>query len=185
MKRMMVFFVVLGLVSLGTFVTCTSARVMQYAPFDHKVSGEWNVTIDVYAGGHTYCIIGEKQYASDGVDGFDVPLPPFEPPGRCFVFIKQPLFPLPHNSLWMEWRSLNGVCRVWNLSLFYIPMGGAGADVSICWDMAKVCSSGYPFFVLWNNGVTVNMRSVSSYSFYSGAYQMTNMKIFCSKMSVL
>ena len=141
---------------------------------------DWEMTIDVYAGnGHTYCILGEKQNASDGVDQYDVPEHPFEPPGRAFVFIKQPSFPEPHDALWMEYRHLHGLWRVWNLTLFYVPMYGEGCDVSIQWDITQVFSSRYQTVILWNNGYAANMKTETSYAFYSLPYQMTYMKICC------
>ena len=145
---------------------------------------EWQTRLDVYAGGHTYCVIGERKDAFDGVDVFDVPCPPFEPRGRCFVYIKQPSFPQPHNKLWMEWRMSHGLLRVWNLTLLYVPMNNEGHDVSIQWDTSMVRSSGYGVFRLIYDGHFINMKTSSSFSFYSGPYQMTSMRVVCGYLTL-
>jgi hypothetical protein len=143
---------------------------------------DWQLTIDVYAGGHTYCIIGEKSNASDGVDVFDVPHPPFQPPGRAFVFIRQPSFPELYTRLWMEYRHLTGVCRVWNLSLFYVPMERSNAVVTIQWDCNQACSSGYVFMILIDGCHVTDMKICSSYSFVSSDYHLTSMRILTSNL---
>lgn len=146
-----------------------------------QVYGDWQLRIDVYAGGHTYCIIGEKSNASDGIDSYDIPHPPLQPPGRAFVFIKQPSFPLPHNKLWMEWRHYTNDYRVWNLTTYYYPMGEQGSDILIQWNISQFVSSGYRAINLIYNGQIINMLTTNSFSFYSQPYQMTYMKIVCSK----
>jgi hypothetical protein len=166
--------VIIGLIITMFFmVTSTEAKLQ-------PKMRDWQMTIDVHADGYTYCIIGEKQNASDGIDVFDVCHPPFQPPGRCFVFISQPSFPEPYNNIWMEYRHLHGVYRFWNISLLYLPLNGQGSTVNMQWNINQVLSSGYQTVLLWNNGFVANMRTASSYSFYSSPYQMTNMRIYCN-----
>ena len=172
-----VWLITLGLLITGVCVLVhgTEARAV--------IMSDWQMTIDVYAeGGHTYCIMGEKMDASDGVDQYDIPHPPFQPPGRAFVFIKQPSFPVPHNKLWMEYRHLHGLWRVWNLTLFYVPMDEEGTNVSLQWDTGQVLFSGYRNVILWNNGYAADMKTENSYIFYSLPYQTTSMKIYCNDL---
>lgn len=173
-----VYLIAIGLLVIGVCVVVhgVDAKISSIAP-------DWEMRIDVHVEeGDTYCIIGEKSLASDGVDGFDVPHPPFEPPGRCFVYSKQSSFPNPHKSLWMEYRHLHGVWRVWNLTCFYVPMYGSGTDVTMTWNTTQVASSGYLNMILCNNGYVANMKMESSYTFYSPVYQITNMKIYCNNL---
>lgn len=158
----------------------TSGSLKQSSSLQVKTNGDWEATIDVYADGHTYCIIGEKQGASDGVDSYDVPHPPFMPPGRAFVFIKQPSFQDPYKNLWMEWRHYTHTGIIWNLTTFYYPMDDEGSDVLIQWTPAQFSASGYGSVVLCHGNQHVNMLTCSSYSFYSEPFQMTSMKIYCA-----
>jgi len=173
-----VWLVVLGLLITGVcfFVHGVDAKLCVVSP-------DWEMCINAHAEeGNTYCIIGEKLLASDGVDGFDVPHPPFEPPGRCFVYIKQPSFPNPHKSLWMEYRHSHGLWRVWNLTCFYVPYFEDVTYVTLDWNISQAVSSGYLNVILWNNGYAADMKTTGSYVFYSPSYQMTHMKIYCNNL---
>ncbi len=146
---------------------------------------DWQATIDVYAEGHTYCIIGEKTTASDGIDGYDVPHPPFQPPGRAFVFIRQPSFPNPYKNIWMEYRRHTTNFRVWNLTTYYVPMDEEGTTVLLQWNISQLTLSGYKKISLVFDGQTINMFTTDHFSFYSGPYQMTNMKIIMKRFDVI
>ena len=164
-------------------VTLVDARTQIDNPLTttKKVQGSWEATITVYADGQTYCKIGEKSNASDSVDSFDVPHPPFYPPGRAFVFIKQPSFPNPYKNLWMEYRHYTHASVIWNLTTYYLPFDEGGAEVLIQWASSEFLASGYTSVVLRHGAQSVNMLSCSSYSFHSEPYQMTYMKIYCSR----
>ena len=124
-------------------------------------------------------------FASEGVDQYDIPHPPMYPPGRAFIYINQPTFPLPHNKLWYEYRNLSTAIqlRTWNLTTFFYPMYESGADVVLQWNCSEIKKSGYKYICLIHNGVYINMRTTSTYTFYSNPYQITYLKISFSRAS--
>lgn len=143
------------------------------------VANEWNLRINANAGGNTYCYIGEKTVASNGVDQFDVPWPPFFPPGRAFVFLKEPSFQTPYETLMYEYKKCPGESNIFNLSTYYYPIGENGALVTLTWDNT-LYSSGYRYVFLSLNGETLlDMKRVFSYGFWSNPYQITQFKIVC------
>jgi hypothetical protein len=178
MKKSFYSILILGLIITGFnfLVHGVESRLCSITP-------DWELRIDAHAeGGNTYCIIGEKLLASDGVDQFDVPHPPFQPEGRCFVYIHQASFPNPYKSLWMEYRHLHGLWRVWNLSCFYVPWNEEGVNVELEWGVSQVLSSGYKNVILVDGNNIIDMKTVSSYTFYSLGYETTHMKLYCNNL---
>jgi hypothetical protein len=144
---------------------------------------EWTLRIDAKAGdGHTYCLVGEKKDASDGIDQYDVPHPPFFPPGRAFIFCSEPSFPSPYENVWMEWKHYPGTQKEFNLTTFYYPNGNEGTLVTFSWSPLILRSSEYRHVYLTLNGVTLlDMMKSSIYTFWNDPWQFTQFKILCSR----
>lgn len=146
--------------------------------FNNANTQDWSIRIDAYADGHTYCIIGEKDAALDGVDQYDVPEPPFEPPGRAFIFLSEQSFPDPHNRLWYEFKKYSDTHKEWNLTTFYIPMDNQGINVTLTWNHTE---TEYNSILIYRDGVVVaDMLTNDSLVFWSDPYQMTHFIIVFS-----
>jgi hypothetical protein len=161
-----------SLIVIGLLVIAVSSLVHA-----SPVSGDWKAHVFVNAGGSTYCWFGEKRAASDGVDLFDMPHPPLWPPGRCFVFMSEPSFPVPHNHLLYVFRHYPHTLTVWNLTLFYCPAKGQGAVVSVSWEPGELLRSEYSSVHLQSSGIDVDMLTSDRFCFFSLPYQMTFMQI--------
>lgn len=141
---------------------------------------DWQATIrSNYQGQQCTCIVGEKQTASDGVDSYDVPHPPFFPPGRCFIFCIENSFPDPYKTLWYEYKKQPDTHKIFNFTAFL--MNSNGGMVTIRWLPGEFRMSEYKTVQLKSGDVVVsNMKKQSNYSFYSNAYQMTFFTIECN-----
>jgi hypothetical protein len=139
-------------------------------------AGDWKncITTDT----HTWCIIGEKQNASDGIDQYDAPHPPFFPPGRCFVFLKEESFEAPYYNLIIEYKQ-HAQSKVFNLSCFWYPMWTGGSKILLNWDSDCFARIGYKTITLQPIGI--NMLKEHGFMFWSEAYQMTYFQVICSQ----
>jgi len=143
-------------------------------------AGDWQSKI--VSDTRTWCIIGEKSDASDGVDQYDAPHPPFFPPGRCFLYLSEPGFPAPYYNLIMEFKQHEG-SKVFNLSCFWFPMWSGGAWVTLVWKPESFARSGYDSVVL--SPVGVDMLLKSQFRFWSGAYETRTFQIVCQEPTCL
>jgi hypothetical protein len=142
--------------------------------------GDWNLRINANAGGTTYCYIGEKVDASDGIDQYDVCHPPFFPPGRAFIFCQEQSFPDPFTNLLYEYKHCLGMYKVFNFTSFYYPSGSTGAFVTLSWDKQLLQSSEYQHVYLTLNGQKlIDMKKTGTYIFWSNPYQLLEFKITC------
>jgi len=140
-------------------------------------AGDWQTTIMTKTGGtKAFCILGEKQNASDGIDQYDVPHPPFFPPGRCFIYLKEKSFMSPYKNLWYEYKHHSN-SKVFNLSCFWYPLDDEGALVTLDWKPESFINSGYTSVVL--QPVGLNMLLVRHCVFWSEPYQTAQMQIIC------
>jgi len=140
-------------------------------------AGDWQTMIMTKTGStKAFCILGEKQNASDGIDGFDVPHPPFFPPGRCFIYLKEKTFAAPYKNLWYEYKHHN-MSKVFNLSCYWYPLDDDGALVTLDWKPDQLMKSGYDSIMLQPFGL--NMLLVRHCVFWSEPYQTTLMQIVC------
>lgn len=138
-------------------------------------AGDWQNTIMTKTGGtKAFCIVGENAHALDGVDSLDVPHPPFYPPGRCFIYLKEPGFPQPYNHLWYEYKQ-HSSSKVFNLSCFWYPWDEEGTFVTLDWKPEPMMNSGYNTITLMPIGI--DMLQERHYTFYSEPYQTTNLQI--------
>ena len=177
-RRMKVSYLVIVFMLVSSPVVCSMKLQTKHT--------NWQVQINCSAGGgNTYCIMGEKWNASDGVDMFDVPHPPFEPPGRAFIYFSHPAFPVLYQNIWMEYQhhSSNALddSVVWNLTTYYIPMDGQGGLVQLQWSSSSFLSTGYHDVYLCFDGAWVDMKTISSFSFFSPAYARCHLLVVMSK----
>ena len=144
---------------------------------------EWNLCINANAGGGiTYCYIGEKTNALDGLDQYDVCHPPFFPPGRAFIFCQETSFPEPYTNLLYEYKHHSGY-KVFNFTSFYYPSGATGAYITLSWARQTLQSSGYRYVYLMLNGqIILDMKNIETYIFWSNPYQFLQFKITCTNM---
>jgi hypothetical protein len=135
-------------------------------------AGDWRLNINAMTGGtHTYCILGERQDASDGIDQYDVPHPPFFPPGRCFIYLKEKSFQAPYKNLWYEYKH-HSDSKIFNLSCFWYPWDDEGVLVTLDWKPESFMNSGYTSVVLQPMGL--NMLKERYCVFWSEPYQTTS-----------
>lgn len=140
-------------------------------------AGDWQTMIMTKTGGSkAFCVLGEKQNASDGIDAFDVPHPPFFPPGRCFIYLKENSFTLPYKNLWYEYKHHSN-SKVFNLSCFWYPWDEEGTMVTLDWKPEMFLNSGYSSVVL--QPVGLNMLLERHYTFWSLPYQTSYFTIVC------
>ena len=142
---------------------------------------EWTLRVDAQADdGYTYCLLGEKKGASDSVDQFDIPHPPFFPPGRAFIFMSEPSFPMPYNNVWMEWKHFPGTQKEFNMTTFYYPDDDLGAYVILTWQKSLLQPSEYRYVYLTLDGTTLlDMKKTGTYTFWSEPYAFTHFKVIC------
>ena len=118
---------------------------------------QWSVTLNFMetSGKTGQSLLGEALNASDGKDGYDVPIPG-DPPGGCRISVYfTTSFQYPHENLMEEIKhySNSNIYKVWNLSVDWIPCGDdQGTNVTISWDIDELYNSEYDFITLKRKG---------------------------------
>jgi hypothetical protein len=133
----------------------------------------WNITIHIKEtsgiNGNTI-IIGTASNASDSLDQYDLPEPPFPPQFpylRCWL---ETSFSVPFNSLLQEYKSSSTDNKVWNLSILWmqIPGNQSTTIIEISWDLIEIKSADLNSLLLYqNNTVVADLLTINSYSFSS------------------
>jgi len=143
----------------------------------------WNVTIEITesSGVRNSVVFGESANATDGLDTYDLALPPMPPQTPSIVAWFDTSFPSPFNKLLSEYNHYPSLQSIWNLSILWYPAPGdnSTAILTIHWDISQTEESLYQSFLLFRNNTMVkDMLLSSSYSFNSSATPQT-FQIMC------
>jgi len=136
-------------------------------------SETWSVTIHVREesgiSGNTI-IIGKASNASDGLDQYDLPEPPFPPQYPYLRSWLQTSFAVPFNNLLQEYKASSTIHAIWNLSCVWMAASENQSTtfIQISWKSDEINATHFDSFLLYqNNTVVADLLALSSYSFPS------------------
>lgn len=136
-------------------------------------SETWDVTFHVREesgiSGNTI-IIGIASNASDGLDQYDLPEPPFPPQYPYLRSWLQTSFLVPFNTLLQEYKASSSIRAIWNLSIVWMPASENQSItvIQISWDSHEINATHFDSFLLYqNNTVIADLHAMTTYSFPS------------------
>jgi hypothetical protein len=133
----------------------------------------WNITFHIKETSGisgNMVIIGTASNASDGLDQYDLPEPPFPPQ---FPYLRGWLvtsFSPPFNNLLQEYKPSFSRYYSWNLSVLWMPIpeNKSTTIIEISWDSIEINIAHLDLLSLYQNTTLVaDLRSTDSYSFPS------------------
>ena len=162
-------------VCTGLTVSCCSdfsRRSICFVSSESPQTGGWNVTLQITesSGVRNSVVFGESTNASDGLDSYDLALPPMPPQTPSILVWFDTSFPSPFNKLLTQYNHYPSLQSVWNLSILWFPApeDNSTAILTIHWDVSHTRNSPYQSFLLFHNKTMVkDMLLNSSYSFSS------------------
>lgn len=136
-------------------------------------SETWDVTFHVREesgiSGNTI-IIGIASNASDALDQYDLPEPPFPPQFPYLRSWLQTSFLVPFNTLLQEYKASSSIRAIWNLSIVWMPASENQSItvIQISWDSHEINATHFDSFLLYQNKTVIaDLHAMTTYSFPS------------------
>jgi hypothetical protein len=149
-------------------------------------STDWNATLKMSGSDGTGFTLefGESANASDGVDSFDMPIPPSPPviPHINARFLTS--FEPPNAELYNEVKFFPDTNKTWNFSVIWFagPGNTSTIDLTIQWKISELNQSEYDTIVLLkNNTLVTDMLESNQYRYNTASNEPSFFSIVCSE----
>jgi hypothetical protein len=160
----------IGIAGLSQTVFSDHSPLIALAADDAET---WNITVHIKEtsgiSGNTI-IIGTASNASDDLDQYDLPEPPFPPQFPYLRSWLETSFSVPFNNLLQEYKSSSTGHTLWNLSILWMPIpeNQSTTSIEISWDSIEIKTTDFDSLKLYqNNTVVADLQVTNSYSFPS------------------
>ncbi len=151
---------------------------------------DWNTTLIMSGSDGTGFLLefGESANASDGIDTYDMPIPPSPPviPHINARFLTS--FDPPNAELYKEVKSYPDTNKIWNFSVLWFagPGNTSSITITIQWKISEIEKSEYEYIhLLKNTTVITDMLNSSQYSFTAANNEPSFFSIVCSDGEII
>lgn len=174
-------FPVIPIFILCFFVVLSLSPLVEGSPGDG-----WKVVLKIESseGSGNQLTFSEKTDASDGLDDYDLPAPPFPPeppPSVNAYFITS--FEQPYNVLLNDSRKYPDTEKTWTFSVKWLNIPGdeSPVNITLSWDASILAETEYTSILLQEYNTTVaDMLEENSYTFTTNGSISHMFTILCS-----